>query len=46
VRFDRALRELGPSQTPPPPMALAQFESALREHGPKHGVSMTIHPRA
>jgi hypothetical protein len=45
VRFDQALRELGPQQTPPPPMTLEQFESVLREYRPRHGVSMTIHPR-
>ncbi|MFP3434408.1 hypothetical protein SB781_32110, partial [Paraburkholderia sp. SIMBA_061] len=44
LRFDQALRELGPLQNTPPPMTFAQFESALREHGIKHRVSMTIHP--
>ncbi|WP_208636730.1 hypothetical protein [Caballeronia ptereochthonis] len=38
VRFGRALAQLGPRYDLPPPMPLAFFESALREHGAKHGI--------
>ncbi|TCK33656.1 hypothetical protein B0G84_7945 [Paraburkholderia sp. BL8N3] len=40
VRFDQALRQLRPTFEPPPPMTLVSFESTLREHGLRHGVSV------